>query len=194
MASLRSFSSYRCGGLPGPWTGPGARWAPTPEVGCVAIPRTSRAADALDRGHFGVAARRATGACSRAHGAGGRISPASLSGACTCPAVPPSNSPQYAAGCGVGESALVCRLLDDLRDPAGANGAAALADGEAQALLHGDRLDQVDRHLGVVAGHDHLGALGQRDDAGHVRGAEVELRTVVLKNGVCRPPSSLDRM
>src|SRR5690606_11372761 len=42
--------------------------------------------------------------------------------------------------------------LDDLRDPTGADGPATLADGEAEALLHGDRLDELDRHLGVVAG------------------------------------------
>src|SRR5699024_4384583 len=71
------------------------------------------------------------------------------------------------------------RSLVDLGDAAGAHGAATLTDGEAEALLHGDRLDQLDRHLGVVAGHDHLGALGQRDDAGDVGGPEVELRTVV---------------
>src|SRR5215210_2271708 len=34
------------------------------------------------------------------------------------------------------------RLLQDLRDAAGAHGAAALADGEAQTLVHGDGLDQ----------------------------------------------------
>src|SRR3954464_7802930 len=67
----------------------------------------------------------------------------------------------------------------DLRDRTGADGAATLTDREPQALLHGDRLDQLNAHLGGVTGHDHLGALGQRDDAGDVRGAEVELRTVV---------------
>src|SRR5690349_22250364 len=56
--------------------------------------------------------------------------------------------------------------LDDLDDPARAHGPAALADREQQALLHGDGLDQIDLHLGVVTGHDHLGALGQMDDAG----------------------------
>jgi hypothetical protein len=35
-------------------------------------------------------------------------------------------------------------LLDDLGDAAGADGAATLADGEAQALVHGDRLDELD--------------------------------------------------
>src|SRR6476469_9550271 len=64
-------------------------------------------------------------------------------------------------------------LLDDLGDAARTHGAATLTDGEAQAVLHGDRLDQLDRHLGVVARHDHLGALGEGDDTGHVGGAEV---------------------
>src|SRR5699024_133161 len=71
--------------------------------------------------------------------------------------------------------------LEDLGDLAGADGAAALADGEAQALVHGDRLDELDAHLGVVARHDHLGALREGHDAGHVRGTEVELRTVVVE-------------
>src|SRR5690606_13107252 len=35
--------------------------------------------------------------------------------------------------------------LDDLRDLAGADGAAALTNREAEALFHGDRLDQLDR-------------------------------------------------
>src|SRR4051794_22251790 len=52
-------------------------------------------------------------------------------------------------------------LLEDLGDPAGADGAATLPDRELQALLHGDRLDQLDQHLGGVPRHDHLGALGQ---------------------------------
>src|SRR5690625_523180 len=79
------------------------------------------------------------------------------------------------------------RSLEDLGDAAGAHGAATLTDGEAEALLHRDRLDEVDRHLGVVTGHDHLGALGQLDDAGDVRGAEVELRTVVRVERVVTP-------
>src|SRR5215470_8105214 len=72
-------------------------------------------------------------------------------------------------------------LLDDLRDPAGPDGAPALADREAQALLHGDRLDQLDHHFGVVTGHHHLRAFRQADHAGHVGGAEVELRPVVVE-------------
>src|SRR5690554_7881013 len=70
-------------------------------------------------------------------------------------------------------------LLEYLDYLAGADGAATFTDSEAEALFHGDRLDELNRHLGGVTRHDHLGALGQRDDAGDVRGAEVELRTVV---------------
>src|SRR5690554_7202970 len=70
-------------------------------------------------------------------------------------------------------------LLEYLDYLAGADGAATFTDSEAEALFHGDRLDELNRHLGGVTRHDHLGALGQRDDADDVRGAEVELRTVV---------------
>src|SRR4051794_620923 len=72
-------------------------------------------------------------------------------------------------------------LLDDLCDDAGTDGAAALADREAEALIHGDRLDQLDLHVGVVARHDHLLALRELDRARHVRRAEVELRAVVVE-------------
>src|SRR5690242_18648103 len=72
-------------------------------------------------------------------------------------------------------------LLVDLGDLAGAHGAATLTDGELQALFHGDGLDELHLHLGVVTRHDHLGALGEGHDAGHVRRTEVELRTVVVE-------------
>src|SRR6478736_5859559 len=70
-------------------------------------------------------------------------------------------------------------LLDDLGHRAGADGAATLTDREAEALFHSDRLDQLDRHVGGVTGHDHRLVLGKGDDTRHVRGTEVELRTVV---------------
>src|ERR687885_613985 len=72
-------------------------------------------------------------------------------------------------------------LLGDLGDHPRANRAAALANGEAQPLVHGDRLDQLDRHLNVVARHDHLGALREARDAGDVGRAEVELRPVAVE-------------
>ena len=38
-------------------------------------------------------------------------------------------------------------------------------------------------HNNVVAGHAHLNAFGQGDDAGNVGGTEVELRTIVVEEG-----------
>ncbi len=71
-------------------------------------------------------------------------------------------------------------LLDDFGYGSGADGAAALADGEAELLLHGDRGDElhVDRH--VVARRHHLHAFRELDRASHVRRAEVELRAVAV--------------
>src|SRR5215472_13463320 len=86
-----------------------------------------------------------------------------------------------AAGPWCGPAAVCGVLLVDLGDPARADRTAALPDREPQALFHGDRLDQLDAHLGVVTRQHHLGALGQMHDAGHVRGTEVELRAVVVE-------------
>src|SRR3981081_1789155 len=69
-------------------------------------------------------------------------------------------------------------LLDDARDDTRADGAATFADREAELLFHRDRHDQVHFHRDVVARHHHFGAFGQMHDAGHVGGAEVELRPV----------------
>jgi hypothetical protein len=41
--------------------------------------------------------------------------------------------------------------------------------------------DQLDVDGDVVAGHDHLNALGQIDHSGHVGRAEVELRAVAVE-------------
>src|SRR3954447_10184503 len=92
------------------------------------------------------------------------------------PAGPPP--PRRSARSGGGTAGRIRRLLDDLGHDARADRAAALADREAQALVHGDRLDELDLHLDVVTGHDHLDALGQLGDARHVGRAEVELRAV----------------
>src|SRR5687768_5171582 len=72
-------------------------------------------------------------------------------------------------------------LFKNFRDHAGADGLAALADREAQALLHCDRRDQRHHHLHVVPRHHHLGALGQLHRPRHVGGAEVKLRPVVVE-------------
>ena len=68
-----------------------------------------------------------------------------------------------------------------LDDNTGTDGTAALADSEAETLLDSDRGDQLNLHVDVIAGHAHLGALGQSDDAGDVGGTEVELRTIVVE-------------
>src|SRR5438270_6214657 len=70
-------------------------------------------------------------------------------------------------------------LLRDVRDNPCADGPATFANCEAQALVHGDRSDQLDTQIHVVAGHHHLGALGEHNLAGDVRRPEVELRTIV---------------
>src|SRR5215471_5568975 len=83
-------------------------------------------------------------------------------------------------------SFLACRassrhisLLHDIRDDAGADGLAAFADREAQALLHRDGGNQLHLHRDVVPRHHHLRPLRQLDRPGHVRGPEIELRPVV---------------
>ena len=58
---------------------------------------------------------------------------------------------------------------------------AAFADCETHAFFHGNRGDQLNVHINVVAGHAHLSAFGQGDDAGNVGGTEVELRTIVVE-------------
>src|SRR5229473_2771279 len=80
-------------------------------------------------------------------------------------------------------------LLQDLGDDAGADGAAALADREAQLLLHRDRRDQLDRHLRVVPRHHHLHPCRQLHRPRHVRRPEVKLRPIPLEKR--RVPPSL---
>ncbi len=72
-------------------------------------------------------------------------------------------------------------LLNDRGDDARTDGVATLADSEAQALLHGDRVDEVALDGDVVTRHSHLGALGELDRTGNVGGTEVELRTITIE-------------
>jgi len=51
-------------------------------------------------------------------------------------------------------------LLQYFRNDAGADGLAALADGEAQPFVHRNRRDQLAEDLDVIARHHHLSALG----------------------------------
>src|SRR5215216_7417988 len=80
-------------------------------------------------------------------------------------------------------SAAILRIasLEDFDYAAGAHGPATLADGEAQPLGHGDGLDQLDRHLGVIPRHGHLGPLGEGDLTGDIGGPEVELGPIVVE-------------
>src|SRR5688500_15564455 len=77
--------------------------------------------------------------------------------------------------------AVLLLLFHDLGNNPGADGLATFADGKAQALFHGDGGDQLDGDRHVVTRHHHFLVLGQLDGARHVRGAEVELRTVVVE-------------
>src|SRR3989338_4403796 len=72
-------------------------------------------------------------------------------------------------------------LFDDFSNDAGAHGLASLADGKPLLLLHRDGLDEIHRHVDVIARHNHLGALGQRHITGHIGRAEVELGPVPLE-------------
>src|SRR4051812_8741507 len=74
-------------------------------------------------------------------------------------------------------------LLDDADDGARTDGPTTLADGEALADLEGDRGDELDAHLDVVAGHDHLGPVGQPDGSGDIGRAQVELGPVAVVEG-----------
>ena len=71
------------------------------------------------------------------------------------------------------------QLLDDLGHNAGTDGTTAFANCEANAFFHRHALAfKVDFKLDVVTGHAHFGAAGQRELAGDVGGAEVELGLV----------------
>src|SRR5699024_5594484 len=71
-----------------------------------------------------------------------------------------------------------CYLLNNLGDGASTYRAATFANREPKSLLDRDRRDQLNTHLDVVAWHHHLHTFRQLNDAGHVRGANVELRAV----------------
>src|SRR5579883_1199338 len=81
----------------------------------------------------------------------------------------------------------VRRALVDFGADAGADGAPALANGELGADLHSDGLDQLDGHLDVIAGHDHLDAFGQADGPGDIGGADVELGPIAVEEGGMAP-------
>src|SRR5438045_7197143 len=72
-------------------------------------------------------------------------------------------------------------LLDNFSDAPGSAGPPTFTNGETLPLLHRQRRDQLHVHTDVVAGHEHLDALRQGHISSHVTGAEIELRTVLVK-------------
>src|SRR5699024_1239414 len=81
------------------------------------------------------------------------------------------------------------KLLSDVGDLTSTDGPATLADREPQTLVHGDRLNQLDTDLRVVARHHHFRPLREADNTGHVSRTEVELRPVVVEER--RVPATL---
>src|SRR5262245_5861335 len=69
-------------------------------------------------------------------------------------------------------------LLGDPGDDTRADGATALTDGEPQTFFNRHWHNQLDIHLDVVARHNHLHPLGQRDRSGHIGRAHIELRPI----------------
>ena len=71
------------------------------------------------------------------------------------------------------------KLLGDLGYSTSTNGTSTFTDSEAESFFHSDWLNQLNRHVGVVSRHNHFGSFWKGDNTGHVRGTELELRTVV---------------
>src|SRR5258708_14114885 len=72
-------------------------------------------------------------------------------------------------------------LSADLRNGSGADRAAAFSDGETRARFERHGRHQLAGDFGVVARHHHLDAFRQVQRAGHVGGADVELRAVAVE-------------
>ena len=75
------------------------------------------------------------------------------------------------------------KLVVDSDNSAGANGTAAFADSETKTVFDSDGSDEFNVHFNVVTGHAHFSAFGKGDNAGNVSSSEVELGTVVVKEG-----------
>ena len=74
-------------------------------------------------------------------------------------------------------------LLNDLCNHSCADGPTTFTDRELQPFVHGDRRDQLDFYVDVVAGHDHFSAFGQLHDSSNVSRAEIELWAITIKKG-----------
>ena len=78
-------------------------------------------------------------------------------------------------------STFVTFYFSNLRHNAGADRAATFTDGKTHVVFHGDRRNQLDRELDVIAGHAHVCVSQQRRRARHVRRAKVELGTIAAE-------------
>src|SRR5579859_6429941 len=78
-------------------------------------------------------------------------------------------------------------LLYDLGTNPGAHSTTTLANGEVDALFHGNRLDQFHGHLDVIAWHDHFHPFRQFDRTSHVGGAHIELGAIAIEEGGMTP-------
>src|SRR5689334_25186207 len=79
-----------------------------------------------------------------------------------------------------GDPATGCELLVDLGHSTGADGPAALPDGEAQALLHRDRLYEPQPYLEVISLHNQLHVLWPKYQKLYASRREVEQQTNAL--------------
>src|SRR5215510_14938018 len=73
------------------------------------------------------------------------------------------------------------QLLDDLGHDTRADGLTAFADREFQSFIHGDRRNQVDLYIAIVAGHNPFGALGKLYYSRDIGSPEVELWPIAVK-------------
>jgi hypothetical protein len=78
------------------------------------------------------------------------------------------------AGKPAGIRLLFLLFFDDACNDTGGYRPAALADSKTQTFFYSDRRDQLDRHLHVVTGHNHLYACRKLYNARNVRRTEVE--------------------
>lgn len=75
---------------------------------------------------------------------------------------------------------LIVKLLSNLCNNAGANGTTTLTDSETQTNVQSNSIDKLYCNLYVVARHNHLNALGQRNFTGAVHCTEIELGTILV--------------
>src|SRR5205809_2789104 len=79
----------------------------------------------------------------------------------------------------------IANLLRYFGDTARADRPAPFPNVKPLAAFHGHGSDQVHVHRYVIAWHYHFHSLRQGDISGHVAGAEIELRTILVeKRGV----------